>query len=80
MIARFMNLALFFSAYLGIHPETGLRYLLLGVLTAGAVTASDNRPLFNVDPVSIERHRASIRVYRTRMRAAAHNVKDLTLV
>jgi hypothetical protein len=69
----------FFTAYLGIHHETGLRYLRLGVLKPDARTR-DKRPLFAVDPESIERHKSAIRAYKLRRRAAAHNLKDLAHV
>jgi hypothetical protein len=70
----------FFEKYLGIHPETGLRYLRLEVLRPDAVIGSDQRPLFKVDPQVIQRHKAAIAAYKNRRRAATHNVKDLRYV
>lgn len=67
----------FFTNFLGLRHETGTKYLALGVLVPDAITARDKRPLFKVDPQSIERHRAAIRGYKMRQRAAARNLKDL---
>jgi hypothetical protein len=63
--------------YLKIHPETGLRYLRLHVIEADALT-TEGRPLFAVDPQSIERHKSAIRSYKARQRAARHNLKALS--
>jgi len=66
----------FFSTYLGVHPETGLKYLRLHVLKPDALTATGT-PLFGVDAASVARHLAAIQVYRASLKAAARNVREL---
>lgn len=68
----------FFPKYLGIHSETGARYLSLGVVIPDAVIAADQRPLFATDAASIARHLAGIRTYQAWTRAARANVKNLS--
>jgi hypothetical protein len=63
----------FFTNYLGITGETGLKYLRLEVITPDAVISSDKRPLFRTDPQSVERHLANIQAYRARQRAVRNN-------
>jgi hypothetical protein len=69
----------FFTNFLGLRHETGAKYLKLGVLVPDALTTG-KRPLFKVDPISIEGHRTAIRAYKARQRAAARNLKDLRYV
>jgi hypothetical protein len=69
----------YFSVYLKIHSETGLRYLRLGVLEPDAMTAT-GKPLFGVDASSVARHLAAISAYRAGLKAAAHNLKELAYV
>jgi hypothetical protein len=66
----------FFSTYLQINPETGLRYLRLGVIEPDALTTT-GKPLFGVDADSVARHQKAIKAYRAGLAAAAHNIKDL---
>lgn len=70
----------FFTNFLGLRHETGAKYLKLGILIPDATIAATNRPLFKVDPISIEGHRTAIRAYKARQRAAARNLKDLRYV
>jgi hypothetical protein len=69
----------YFSTYLKIHPETGVKYLRLGVLKPDAMTAT-GKPLFGVDAASVARHLTAISVYRVGLKAAARNVKELAYV
>jgi hypothetical protein len=70
----------FYTTFLGLRHETGAKYLALGVLTPDAETAVSHRPLFRVDPESINRHLEEIQAYKRRRTAARRNVKDLTYV
>jgi hypothetical protein len=67
----------FYSTFLGLRHETGAKYLKLGVLVPDAATALSRRPLFKVDPESIERHRKAILAFRVRQRAVRYNLKEL---
>jgi hypothetical protein len=54
----------FYTTFLGLRHETGAKYLALGVLKPDALVGEHKRPLFKIDPESIQRHKAEIELYR----------------
>jgi hypothetical protein len=65
-----------FAAVLGLRPETLRRYIRLRVVVPDAETTS-GRSLFLADAASIERHRGSMRSYKTQTARAVRNVKKV---
>jgi hypothetical protein len=67
----------FYKSYLCLRHETAANYLKLGILVADAVVGSgeNTRPLFRIDPVSVERHKERIRRYRTERYVRHHRLE-----
>jgi hypothetical protein len=65
----------YYTTFLGLRHETGAKYLALGVLTPDAQTATNKRPLFKVNPESIERHLGEIRAFKRQRFNARRNIK-----
>jgi hypothetical protein len=70
----------FYTIYLQLRHETGRKYFALGVLTPDAEIGEDHRPLFKIDPASIERHKGEIEAYKYRRMRARQNLKELSHV
>ena len=63
----------FYRAVLGVAYETGSRLGKLGILTPDAI-CDDGRPLYRLNPESIQKARESIRSYRARLSRTRHNL------
>ena len=65
----------FYTTFLRLRHETGAKYLALGVLAPDAEVGENHRPLFRIDPISVERHLDSIRRHRQKRFARAHRLE-----
>ena len=67
----------FYRDYLDLRHETATNYLKLGILVPDAFVGTDEnkRPLFRIDPESVERHLDCIRQYRQKRFARAHRLE-----
>jgi len=65
-----------FYRLLGIGYRLGSQLYKCGVITPDA-KLDDGRPIFANTAQAMERHRAELRAYRARQRAARANVKNL---
>jgi hypothetical protein len=68
----------YYRTILRVAYETGSRLRKLGILKPDAI-CDDNRPLFLIDPASIQRAQVRIQQYRVRVARSRHNLPMPTL-
>jgi hypothetical protein len=71
-LPRFAQETAFYQAHLKIDPQTGRKFLRLGLFSPDALTGS-GKPLFRIDSRNISKIKTAIRRHRKKQRQ--HNVR-----